>query len=111
MDKKTIAVLGATGIQGGSVARVLLETGKWHVRGITRKPDGDPAKEIEKLGVEVVKGDLDNMDSLLKAFDVSGYPFRVLHQQARSFTLLEAPYLGLPCQADVCRRALTPSLA
>ena len=96
MDKKTIAVLGATGIQGGSVARVLLETGKWHVRGITRKPDGDPAKAIEELGVEVVKADLDDVDSLLKAFDVSDFSFRMLDRHFGHPILLAAIYLSCP---------------
>ena len=70
--KKTIAVLGATGIQGGSVARVLLDSQNWLVRGITRNPDGEKAKALAALGVDVVAGTLDDVESLAKAFQVSG---------------------------------------
>ena len=40
-EKKLIVVAGATGNQGGAVARKLIESGKWQVRGLTRDPDSE----------------------------------------------------------------------
>ena len=66
---KTIAVTGATGTQGGAVARALLEAG-WKVRGITRKTDSDAAKKLASQGAEVVSASFDDQASLEKAFEV-----------------------------------------
>jgi uncharacterized protein YbjT (DUF2867 family) len=70
MGKKIIAVTGATGAQGGGLVRAILadKSGEFAARGITRKPDGDKAQALAKLGVEVVAGDLDDAGSLTKAF-------------------------------------------
>jgi uncharacterized protein YbjT (DUF2867 family) len=65
--KDIIVVTGATGQQGGATARELLAAGH-RVRAMTRKPDGDAAKAIAKLGAEVVQGDLDDPTSLKRAF-------------------------------------------
>jgi uncharacterized protein YbjT (DUF2867 family) len=71
MDKKIIAVMGATGAQGGGLVRAILadKSGEFAVRAITRKPDSDKAQALAKLGVEVVAGDLDDVASLTKAFE------------------------------------------
>ena len=61
-----ILVTGATGQQGGAVARHLL-LGDHKVRAMTRKPDGDAAKALKKLGAEVLAGDLDDESSLTRA--------------------------------------------
>ncbi|HEY5949043.1 MAG TPA: NmrA/HSCARG family protein [Kofleriaceae bacterium] len=63
---KTILITGATGKQGGAVARQLLQRG-YRVRAMTRKPDGDAARELTKLGATVVAGDLDDASSLAPA--------------------------------------------
>ncbi|KAH7394970.1 hypothetical protein DE146DRAFT_66653 [Phaeosphaeria sp. MPI-PUGE-AT-0046c] len=68
MTKSLITVLGITGTQGGSVAKHFLSHADWRVRGITRNPDSVKAKEWISRGVEIVKGDLDNMESLKSAF-------------------------------------------
>ena len=62
-NKDVILVTGATGQQGGAVARELLARGH-RVRAMTRKPDGDAAQALARLGAEVVKGDLDDAESL-----------------------------------------------
>src|SRR6185436_12335082 len=67
--KQRIVVFGATGRQGGAVARELLANG-YPVRAVTRHPDGTAAKELARLGAEVVAGDLDDAESLKRA--VSG---------------------------------------
>ena len=61
-----ILVMGATGRQGGAVARALVEHGHT-VRAMTRKPEGEPARALAALGVEVVQGDFDIAESLERA--------------------------------------------
>jgi uncharacterized protein YbjT (DUF2867 family) len=66
MKTGTILVTGATGQQGGAVARALLAGGH-KVRAMTRKPDGEAARALAGKGAEVVRGDLDDVASLEKA--------------------------------------------
>jgi len=73
---KTIAVLGATGTQGGGVVKVLLKSGDWKVRAITRNTGSDKAKALASSGAEVVAANTDDIDSLVKAFEVSKLSFR-----------------------------------
>ena len=63
---RTILVAGATGRQGGAVARALLQRG-YQVRGLTRNPGSDRAKALSELGIEVVKGDFEDAASLDRA--------------------------------------------
>jgi len=58
-----ILVSGATGQQGGAVARSLLERG-FGVRALTRNPEKPEAKELDDLGAEVVSGDLEDRSSI-----------------------------------------------
>src|ERR1700691_5457067 len=69
-DKKIIAVVGATGSQGGGLVRAILADpdGGFAARAITRDPSSDKAKELAALGAEVVAGDVDDEASLEKAF-------------------------------------------
>jgi uncharacterized protein YbjT (DUF2867 family) len=66
MKTGTILVTGATGHQGGAVARALLAGGH-KVRAMTRKPDGEAARALAGKGAELVRGDLDDAASLDKA--------------------------------------------
>lgn len=63
-SEKTILVTGATGKQGGAVARHLVLRG-WHVRILCRDPN--KAKCCAEMGMEVVQGNLDDKNSVLKA--------------------------------------------
>jgi len=65
-DPKEVLVIGATGQQGGAVARELLAHG-WRVRAMTRKPEGPKAQELAALRATVVPGDLDDPASLERA--------------------------------------------
>jgi uncharacterized protein YbjT (DUF2867 family) len=69
-DKKIIAVLGSTGSQGGGLCRAILadSAGGFSCRAVTRDPSKDKAKALATAGAEVVKGDLDDVESLKKAF-------------------------------------------
>ena len=68
-DKKIIAIMGATGAQGGGLARAIAadRDGPFTARGITRKPDSEKAIALSRLGVEVVAGDADDPPSLERA--------------------------------------------
>ena len=70
-DKKIIAVVGATGAQGGGLARAILgdSSGAFAVRALTRDVNSEKAQELARLGAEVVEADLDNGPSLGAAFD------------------------------------------
>ena len=65
---KTIAIVGATGNQGSSVARTFLGLPDWHVRCLTRRSTSEKAQALKALGAEVVQADLENVDSLTEAF-------------------------------------------
>jgi uncharacterized protein YbjT (DUF2867 family) len=69
-EKKIIAVVGATGAQGGGLVRAILNdpNGGFRVRAITRDVNSDKAKELAKSGAEVVAGDVDDLESLKRAF-------------------------------------------
>ncbi len=69
-DKKIIAVVGATGAQGGGLARAILADpqGGFAVRAITRDPSSAAAQALAAAGAEVVAGDVDDEASLTRAF-------------------------------------------
>jgi uncharacterized protein YbjT (DUF2867 family) len=57
---KIIAIVGATGHQGGSLIPPFLKDKNWHIRALTRDPNSEKAKALSAKGVEVVKADVDN---------------------------------------------------
>ena len=61
-NKKLIFVTGGTGKQGGAVARELTKKG-FKVKVLTRKPDATLCSELKRLGIECVKGNLDEVDT------------------------------------------------
>ena len=69
--KKIIAVVGATGAQGGGLVRAILndKNGPFAVRAITRDVNSDKAKALAEAGAEVVAADIDDVKSLKKAFE------------------------------------------
>jgi len=70
-EKKKIAVFGATGAQGGGLVRAILRDaqGDFSARAITRDVNGAKAKELAKLGAEVVAADIDDPGSVKKALE------------------------------------------
>jgi len=69
-DQKIIAVMGARGAQGGGLVRAILadQGGPFKARAITRDIRSDRAKELRALGAEVVAADVDDEESLKRAF-------------------------------------------
>lgn len=70
-EKQIIAVVGATGTQGGGLARALLSdaSGAFGVRALTRNVDSERARALAAQGAEVVHADLDDAESLIRALD------------------------------------------
>ena len=71
MANRIITVFGATGAQGGGLARALLadRAGGFAVRAVTRKPDSDAGRTLAKAGAEVVAADLDDAASVQRAMN------------------------------------------
>jgi uncharacterized protein YbjT (DUF2867 family) len=69
-DKKVIAVMGATGAQGGGLVRAILADagGPFRARAVTRDAGSEKAKALAKMGAEVVAANADDIESLKKAF-------------------------------------------
>ena len=70
-NKKIIAVVGATGAQGGGLVRAIAAdgSGEFKARAITRNVNSDKARALSALGAEVVEADLDDRESVRKAFE------------------------------------------
>ena len=70
-EKRIIAVVGATGAQGGGLVRAILSDprGGFSARSLTRDVNSDKAKALAKLGAEVVAADVDDVESLKRAFE------------------------------------------
>jgi uncharacterized protein YbjT (DUF2867 family) len=69
-EKKIIAVVGATGAQGGGLVRAILadREGGFAARALARDPHSEKARELARLGAEVVAADVDDLESLRRAF-------------------------------------------
>lgn len=70
-DKKIIAVVGATGAQGGGLVRAILadRNGPFRARALTRNVSSDKARALAAAGAEVVPADVDDPASLRRAFE------------------------------------------
>jgi uncharacterized protein YbjT (DUF2867 family) len=68
MNGRVIAVTGATGQQGGAVARKLLADG-WKVHALTRDVNKPAAQELASLGAELAAGDMEDRAQLEAAFE------------------------------------------
>jgi uncharacterized protein YbjT (DUF2867 family) len=68
--RKVIAVAGATGAQGGGLARAILNdpAGEFGVRALTRDASSDKAKALAAAGAEIVRADVDDVEGLKRAF-------------------------------------------
>lgn len=70
-DKKVITVVGATGAQGGGLARAILNDAdsQFAVRALTRDVNSQAARHLAELGAEVVAADVDDVESIVHAFE------------------------------------------
>ena len=94
---KRVLVAGATGQQGGAVARELLKRGHF-VRALTRKPDSPAAEALDKKGAEILVGSFENpasMEAACKGTDcvyAMGTPYEggVDAEKAQTLALIDA---------------------
>jgi hypothetical protein len=99
--KKLVVVVGATGNQGGSVARRFLQDPQYVVRGLTRDPSSAAAKELAALGADMVQADLDDVKSLEAAFAGANVIFSVTNYWEPFFRpdcRANAKELGVTCR-------------
>jgi uncharacterized protein YbjT (DUF2867 family) len=70
-DRKVISVVGATGAQGGGLVRAILSdtNSAFKVRAVTRNANSDKARALAALGAEIVTADVDDAESLKRAFE------------------------------------------
>ncbi|KAK4131522.1 NAD(P)-binding protein [Trichocladium antarcticum] len=99
--QKLVVVVGATGNQGGSVARRFLQDPQYAVRGLTRNPASAAARELAALGVDMVRAELDDVASLEAAFAGANIIFSVTQYWEPFFRpdcRARARKLGLSCR-------------
>lgn len=107
MSKPVITVFGATGAQGGGLARALLADPGRHfaVRAVTRKPEGAAALELKRAGAEVVLADLDDGCSVQRAMEGAYGAFLVTnfweHQSAQKELIQAHNLAAAAAQAGV----------
>ena len=99
-EKKLIAIMGATGAQGGATIKAFnglnaAEKDLYELRAITRDPESDKAKAIAPLVKEVVKADGDSLEEMTKAFEGCYGAFIVTNfwQGTSSFLLTKILFL------------------
>jgi uncharacterized protein YbjT (DUF2867 family) len=115
MSKPVIAVFGATGAQGGGLARALLADPGRHfaVRAVTRKPDGAAAVELKRAGADVVLADLDDGCSVRRAMDGAYGAYLITnfweHQSAQK-ELIQAHNLAAAAAQAGVRHAIWSTL-
>ena len=70
-ERKIIVVVGATGAQGGGLVRAILNDpgSGFAARALTRDVNTDAARDFAKLGAEVVSADVDDTETLKRAFE------------------------------------------
>jgi uncharacterized protein YbjT (DUF2867 family) len=101
MSKPLITIFGATGAQGGGLARALLGDGRrdFRVRAVTRQPGGAAARALSERGAEIVAADLDDPASVERAMQGAHGAFCVTNfwahgsaerELAQAHTLAEA---------------------
>lgn len=101
--KPIISVLGATGAQGGAVARALLATGKYEVRAFTRNTTSDAAKKLAEQGAQLFQGNVNVRADLDKLFqgadgvfavtnfwDPDIFPNDIAKEQRQGYTIVDA---------------------
>ncbi len=78
-EKKIISVVGATGAQGGGLVRAIMKdpNSGFTARALTRDVNSDKAKALAALGAEMVTADVDDFESLKRAFEGADAAFCV----------------------------------
>lgn len=99
-ENKLIRVIGATGNQGGSVARRFRKAG-FHVRGLTRDTSSPAAQKLVTEGIEVTKTDLEDLESLKLALNNANVIFSV--------TNYWEPFFRPDCRQNASELGISPA--
>ncbi|MFO0676531.1 MAG: NmrA/HSCARG family protein [Polyangiaceae bacterium] len=115
MSKKIITVIGSTGAQGGGLANAILSdaNGEFTLRAVTRKVDGDAAKKLASRGAQVVSADLDDVESLKRAFDGAHGVFCLTNfweHMSPDKEIAQAKNLATACKAASVKHAVWSTL-
>ncbi|WP_336516535.1 NmrA/HSCARG family protein [Pollutibacter soli] len=104
-QKKLITIFGATGAQGGGLARAILsdKNSEFSVRAVTRDPSSDKAKALAAMGAEVVEADLAHPEKVKKAMEGAWGAFCVTFFWAHFSPEQEAA--EAKCMADAAKAA------
>src|SRR5712672_4682805 len=100
-DKKLIAVIGATGHQGGGVVRALQASGQFKVRALTRNPG-----KHRELAEEVIEADLDRPETLKAAFEGAHGVFLVTTFWEQGTDELKQATAAVRAAKDACIKTL-----
>lgn len=101
MSSKTVVIIGITGNQGGSVAQRFLQDPNYHIRGLTRNPSSPAAQRLAAQGIEIVFADLNDIDTLVPAFQGTNLIFSVTDYWEPFFRpdcRTTASILGISCR-------------
>ncbi|KAM0330567.1 hypothetical protein ACHAQA_003514 [Verticillium albo-atrum] len=112
-ESKLIVVVGITGKQGSSVANTFLKLAGWRVRGITRSPSSAAAEAWRSKGAEIVQADLDDIQSLERAFSGASSIFTVTNFWAHFFDPANYPkaqQAGVSINEFACQRETTQGM-
>jgi uncharacterized protein YbjT (DUF2867 family) len=103
-EKNIVAIVGATGAQGGGLARAILRdpSGDFSVRALTRRPDSDPARVLAQLGADVTFADLDQPETVKRAFDGARAVYCVTNFWEHRSPGRELAQAGAMAQAAAC---------
>jgi nucleoside-diphosphate-sugar epimerase len=96
---KLVVVIGVTGNQGGSVAARFLKDPNWRIRGITRNPASPAAQSLAAQGIEIVQADLDDVNTLIPAFNGANLIFSV--------TNYWEPFFRPDCRATAAEKGIS----
>ena len=103
-EKKIVAIVGATGAQGGGLARAILSdpSGGFSVRALTRRPESEPARVLARLGADVRVADLDRLETVKRAFDGAHAVYCVTNFWEHRSPERELAQAGAMAQAAAC---------
>jgi uncharacterized protein YbjT (DUF2867 family) len=114
-EDRIIAVLGATGAQGGGLVRAILADpdGGFRARVLTRDPDSEKARELARLGAEVVAAEVDDEASIRSAFEGAHGAFCVTffwHHTSPEKELAQAAAMARAAKAAGLRHVIWSTL-
>jgi uncharacterized protein YbjT (DUF2867 family) len=114
-NDRIIAVLGATGAQGGGLVRAILADrgGGFGARAVTRDVDSEKARELARLGAEVVAADVDDEASIRRAFEGAYGAFCVTffwHHMSPEKELAQASAMARAAKAAGLRHVIWSTL-